>query len=80
MAHLTEAQQEAKWRAQSDAGSLAEAHAITNDPARLKAAIAVSKEMAEEAEEDAERSKDRADGFEIIAAGSSSIFKKDAKR
>ncbi|HBR34522.1 MAG TPA: hypothetical protein DD734_07805 [Firmicutes bacterium] len=39
---------EKRWRAESDARALAEANVITGDSARLKAAQAAAKRMAEE--------------------------------
>ena len=40
--------EEKKWRAESDAHTLAQAAEIQNDPTRLKAAAIVAKDMVEE--------------------------------
>lgn len=43
-----------KWRAESDARTLAEAETITKDEARLKEAQSAAKRLAEESETEAE--------------------------
>ncbi len=53
--------EEKKWRAESDARTLAEAEAIKADPKRLKVAQGAAKEMAEEEERRAKAMKAVAD-------------------
>ena len=43
-----------KWKAKSDARSLAEAEVISKDPERLKAAVQAAKELAGEQREEAD--------------------------
>lgn len=45
--------EEKKWRAESDARTLAEAEVIKNDEQRLKLAKEVAKKMAEKAQDEA---------------------------
>ena len=54
MAEVALSADEAKWRAESDARSLAEAEVIKGDKERLEAAVAQAKLLAEESEENAE--------------------------
>lgn len=48
MPALTAAQEDAKWRAESDARTLAESLAINQDSARLKRAKTAAKKMAKD--------------------------------
>ncbi len=64
---------EKRWRAESDARSLAEADAIQKDPKRLEAATEAAKRMAEEQQRDA-------DAMTRVAAGIFSYPKMQDKK
>lgn len=61
--------EEKKWRAESDASTLAEAEAIKSDKSRLKAAAAEARKMAKDAE-------NRAKGMKRVAKFSKGKRKK----
>lgn len=70
MANLTPAQEMAKFEAESDARTLAEAKAITLDADRLSAAQKMAKRLAKEAEEQAKSQKNSSKAMKDLSQGS----------
>ena len=62
MSKIQMAEEDKKWKAESDARTLSDAHAIHMDAERHKAAQKAAKGLAEEAQ-------DRADGMSKVASG-----------
>jgi hypothetical protein len=59
---------EEKWRAESDARTLAEAHAISEDPDRMKKATKAAKDLADEMQKRAKEAGDSADAMQMLAS------------
>ena len=72
MAHTGESptQEMARWEAESDAGTLAEAKAITLDADRFKAAEKAAKKLAKDAAEKAKSQKDSSKAMKDLSKGS----------
>lgn len=69
MAEETDAQREARWRAESDANSVAEAAAVNSDPKRLKAAKTAAKKMQVEEKKRAAEAVLRSNALTNLATG-----------
>lgn len=69
MAQETDAQREARWRAESDANSVAEAAAVNSDPKRLKAAKTAAKKMQVEEKKRAAEAVLRSNALTNLATG-----------
>jgi hypothetical protein len=59
---------EEKWRSESDARTLAEAHAIGQDPDRMKKATKAAKDLADEMQKHAKETADSADAMQMLAS------------
>jgi hypothetical protein len=70
MPHPSEVMEMANWKAESDAHTLTEAKAITQDDERFSAAESAAKRLAEEEAERAENQKDKSRAMEDLAEGS----------
>ncbi len=59
---------EEKWRAESDARTLAEAHAIRQDPKRMEKATKAAKDLADDMQRHAKEAGASADAMQMLAS------------
>jgi len=67
MAAKTANKEDEKWRAQSDARTLAEAHAIQKDSERMKKATEAAKDLTDETRRHANETGASADAMQMLA-------------